>query len=327
MVWHTLPKPFLALAPMEDVTDTVFRRLLLEWGTPHVFFSEFTRADRAARSTPDRIPPRLVYSAAEKPIIAQIWGNRPADFSAACRKLTVLGFDGIDINMGCPAKKIRRIRAGAALIGEYDLAASLISACRESTDLPVSVKTRTGTDRAVTEPWCEFLLRSGIDALTVHGRTATQMSTGFADWRELAKVVRVRDRIGSEAVIIGNGDVMNIAHAHRLVEQTGVDGIMIGRAVFRNPFVFSPDFADVFRYPFARSDGLAFVEHHARAFREQWNDRRNFESLKKFFRNYVNSYPSVRSDLEKLYATHDYDGLFVALEELRANNDSTSTSA
>lgn len=338
-LYRNLPRPFFVLAPMEDVTDTVFRTLIRRWSMaygspgPAIMYSEFTRVDGALRAwqmeeklrgTVQRersarpAPPaerydRLVHTDFERPLVAQLWGTRPAEFYAAAQAVERLGFDGIDINMGCPARKIRKVGACSALIERRELAAEIIAACRAGSTLPLSVKTRIGLDRVVTEEWVDFLLELDIDALTIHGRIADQLSEGEADWSEVAKAVQLRNdrmrRGGCDTAIIGNGDVYTISQGLRCVNESGVDGIMIGRGVFYDPLIFarSSDRSDA-RGP--RDGGgeppqwteiplagrLAYLREQMYAFTTRWGDRRNYEVLKKFFRNYLCVYPEGPPD-------------------------------
>lgn len=293
---------------MEDVTDTIFRRLIRRWSLaatageaagPQVMFTEFTRVDRAIRTAAERTKGRqgdgrLRYSEAERPLIAQIWGTRPEEFLQAASAIETLGFDGIDLNMGCPVKKIRKGGACSALIGNPTLAAEIIAACREGSRLPLSVKTRIGLDRPRTEEWCGFLLEQHPDALTIHPRTADQMSEGAADWNEVARAVSLRSP-DSTTAILGNGDVTDLAHGRRLIAECGADGFMVGRGIFSNPLLFVDS---LHRPDTARR--LAYLVEHIGEFTSFWGDRRNYEVLKKFFRNYVLSNETL---LERLYAT------------------------
>ncbi len=343
-LYRDIPRPFFVLAPMEDVTDTVFRTLIrrwsLAWGSPGpaIMYSEFTRVDGAVRAwqmeaarridesqqteatrptagSPERYD-RLVYTDFERPMVAQLWGTRPEEFYAAAQAVERLGFDGIDINMGCPARKIRKVGACSALIGRHDVAAEIIAACRAGSSLPLSVKTRIGLDRVVTEEWVDFLLELNIDALTIHGRIADQLSEGAAEWSEVAKAVNLRDerlrRGGHDTAIIGNGDVYSIDQGLRRVEETRVDGIMIGRGVFYDPLIFARRSVSTAARSAARGsqDGgeppewteiplirrLAYLREQINAFTARWGDRRNYEVLKKFFRNYLCVYPDGPPD-------------------------------
>ncbi|MEX2443034.1 MAG: tRNA-dihydrouridine synthase family protein [Alkalispirochaeta sp.] len=302
---------------MEDVTDTVFRQLIRRWtgaatggecAGPQVMFTEFTRVDGAIRTLQERARGRpgngrLRFTEGERPLIAQIWGTRPEEFLPAVTAIEQLGFDGIDLNMGCPVKKIRKVGACSALIGNPSLAAEIISACREGSALPLSVKTRIGLDKPRTEEWCGFLLEQHPDALTVHPRTADQMSEGAADWNEIRRVVALRNA-DSATIILGNGDVTDLAHGRRLVAESGADGFMVGRGIFADPLLFvEPDLRSA---PWGesaeqeRERRLTYLAEHIVEFTRFWGENRNYEILKKFFRNYARQDEAL---LERLYAT------------------------
>lgn len=298
---------------MEDVTDTVFRRLLIRWGRPHLFFTEFTRVDAPVRNRADS--QRLRFYPEERPIIAQLWGTRPHEFAAACVELERRGFDGVDINMGCPAKKIRKSGAGAGLIDTPALAAEIIAASRDATTLPISVKTRIGNRRRVTESWCAFLLEQDLAALTVHGRTAEEMSEPPADWDAVRLVVEMRNAIAPQTVILGNGDAQSLEHGRRLVAQTGCDGVMFGRAIFEDPHLFAPrPSAESGAAPHAPR--LSLLIEHLRAYEAEWDARRNYEALKKFFRNYVRGFEGAPELLAQLYETHSYADAYAVLHHV-----------
>jgi tRNA-dihydrouridine synthase len=329
--WSALPRPILALAPMEDVTDTVFRRLVREWSRqltggahsgPAVMLTEFTRVDAVERTLVERSRGRqgngrLLFDETERPLVAQLWGTRPEEFVTTAAGIARLGFDGIDLNMGCPVRKIRKAGACSQLIANPALAGEIIAACREGASLPLSVKTRIGLSSYRTEEWCGFLLEQGVDALTVHPRTADQMSEGVADWREVARVVRMRDGmdVAAETVILGNGDVPDMAAAGRRVAETGADGVMIGRGIFADPLLFA---RDVPRSDSAATDDmrpwaeeplprrLTFLRQHITRFDAFWGERRNYEVLKKFFRNYLTPLPESPDDAAERLLLHLY---------------------
>ena len=329
---------------MEDVTDTVFRRLVRDWSIrasggvsrgPAVMFTEFTRVDAAFRAIDDRaagrpINGRLQFSQEERPLVAQLWGTRPEEFRRAARALETLGFDGVDINMGCPVRKIRKARSGAALIDDHGRAGEIIQACREGSSLPVSVKTRIGVERPVTERWCAFLLGQSVDALTVHPRTALQMSDDWADWREMKRVVALRNEIAPGTVILGNGDVGSLAHARRLSEQTGVDGVMVGRGIFRDPWLFARDAAPGLPpwVEAAWETRLSAATEHIERYTMRWGGSRNYEVLKKFYRNYVPLHCAEgRTLLERLYATRNAHTALRIIEDARIASPVSATAS
>lgn len=306
--WQKLKKPFTVLAPMEDVTDIVFRHMVMKTGRPDVFFTEFTSTDGMFSKGDKFVNTRLKFSTDEKPIIAQIWGNDPEKYLKAGKLLTEMGFDGIDINMGCPDKSIFKHGCCSALINNPSLAKELIQATKEGAPtLPISVKTRIGIKTIETERWISFLLAQNITALTVHGRTVAEQSKVPAHWDEIAKAVTLRDEMNKDTVIIGNGDVENYQEAIEKHETYGVDGIMIGRGIFHNPWVFNPKvtMSDV-----STEKKLNLLIEHIQSFNDTWKNERSegkpikpFEMMKKFYKVYISDIPNahnIRMELMQL---------------------------
>ena len=238
-IWNTLEKPFLVQAPMEDVTDTVFRQIIAKCGKPDVFFTEFTNVEGMCSKGRDHVGRRLIFTSVERPIVAQIWGLDPSKFFETAKMVKDMGFDGIDINMGCPEKSVVKRGACAGLIHNPTLAKEIIEAVKKGAgDLPISVKTRIGIKEIETEVWIEFLLKQNLDALTVHGRTVKEMSDVPAHWDEIGKVVKLRDKLNVNTLIIGNGDIKSLDDALEKHKKYKVDGIMIGRGIFENLWIF-----------------------------------------------------------------------------------------
>ncbi|MDY0102111.1 MAG: tRNA-dihydrouridine synthase [Lentimicrobium sp.] len=296
--WKDLPASFFALAPMEDVTDTVFRELLLSVSDPgnlNILFSEFTSVDGLCHPKGrDAVAHRLRINAAEKQLlehhhsklVAQIWGSNPEKFYQASRYIAEsFEFDGIDINLGCPVAKIVKQGACSALIGQYQLVNEIIQAVREGSCLPVSVKTRTGIKTHQTMAWMSHLLNSGVSAITLHARTQRMMSEKPAEWEQVKLAVDTRNQVNHYVKIIGNGDVESLLHGRELMEQTGADGVMVGRGVFGNPWFFAGEQTD-------RSVGekLSLLEKHISNFAATWGNARNFSLLKRFFKIYINDF-------------------------------------
>lgn len=284
--WQRLPTPFFALAPMEAVTDTVFRHVVTKAARPDVFFTEFTNAaafnNQYGRKSTET---RLLFTPDEQPIVAQIWGTNPEQFATMAKELANMGFAGIDINMGCPAKDVIKTGACSALIENPTLSAELIAAAKQS-GLPVSVKTRTGFKTTKTEEWISFLLMQNLAALTVHGRTQKQMSKVPADWHEIAKTVRLRDQLAPQTIVIGNGDVQDRAQGLEHAKQSGVDGIMIGRGVFNNVFCFEQTPKKHTPVEF-----LALLNIHLDLYEKTWVGRTlPFAPLKRFFKIYIRDF-------------------------------------
>ena len=240
--WAELPKPFFILAPMEDVTDVVFRHVVKEAGTPDVFFTEFTNSDSFCH--PDGIESvrgRLAFTEDEQPMVAHIWGDKPEFFREMSIALADMGFKGIDLNMGCPVPNVAERGKGSGLILRPEVAAELIEAAKAG-GLPVSVKTRLGfTDTAEMEEWISHLLKQDIANLSVHMRTRKEMSKVAAHWELIPRIVELRDEIAPQTLITINGDILDRQMGLELAEKYGVDGLMIGRGIFKNPYAFKKE--------------------------------------------------------------------------------------
>ena len=241
--WENLPKPFFVLAPMEDVTDTVFRHVIAKAGRPDVFFTEFTNSDSYVHfEAKDSLRGRLTFSADEQAIVAHIWGDRPEAFESMSKGVAEMGYKGVDINMGCPAPNVYRHGKGAGLIKRPKLAAELINAAK-SGGIPVSVKTRLGVHKLDEwKDWLSHLLEQDIANLSVHLRTKKEMSKVDAHWELIPEIIKIRDEIAPHTLLTINGDIPDHKTGVELYEKYGVDGIMIGRGVFKNPFAFSKDY-------------------------------------------------------------------------------------
>ena len=318
-LWRDLPRPIRALAPMEDVTDTVFRRIVAGCGRPDVFFTEFTHTDivLAKRKKWRGITPRLRFTPEERPLVAQIWGTAPEQYRRAALRLREMGFDGIDVNMGCPVRKIRKKGACAALILQPALAAELIAAAGEA-GLPLSVKTRIGYTDDRTEEWTAHLLRQHIDALTIHGRTAEQESEGPVSWSAIERAREIRDGLGVATAILGNGDVVSGDEISERTRRHGLDGVMVGRGVFADPYLFSSDgragrFADA-----PAGEKIDLLLRHLRLYRESWGEERHYEILKKFYKIYLVGFPGAEELRSRLNETHDYDAAEAVVAGWRA---------
>jgi len=236
--WKDLPKPFFALAPMEAVTDLVFRQVIEQASPPDVFFTEFANATGWAHAGDKAIAGRLAKLPSKKPLVAQIWGGEPGDLELFAEHCAKLSFDGIDINMGCPAKSAIK-SGGAGLIRQPDLAIKSIHSAKQA-GLPVSVKTRLGYSRIDEwHDWLELLLAQDIANLTVHLRTKKEMSKVPAHFELIDDIVQLRNSIAPQTKLTINGDIRDRMHGMELYEKHGVDGIMIGRGVLLNPFAFA----------------------------------------------------------------------------------------
>src|SRR3989344_4405451 len=227
--WLRLKKPIFVLAPMLDVTDAAFRHSIAELGKPDVIFTEFVSADGLCSPGRPRLIRMLEYSEIERPIVAQIFGSRLDKIEEAARFIATLGFDGIDINMGCPVDKVINQNSCSALIRDPALAQAVVAAAKKS-GLPVSVKTRIGFNEVEIERWIPQILEAEPAALTIYLRTVKERSKVAAHWELMKRIVEIRDEKKSSTLILGNGDVKSLAEARQKVEETGCDGVMIGRA-------------------------------------------------------------------------------------------------
>jgi nifR3 family TIM-barrel protein len=244
--WHTLPRPFFVLAPMADVTDPAYRRLICAYGKPDVTWTEFVSADglyhtREKKGMKDEENPLvrdLLYTEGERPIVAQLFSSNPDAMAYASSLAKELGFDGVDINMGCPDRSIEKQGAGAAMMKNPARAKEVIRAAKSS-GLPVSVKTRIGYNTIEMDEWLTAVLEEDLAALTVHLRTRKEMSKVEAHWDLMPQAVAIRDRVSPSTLILGNGDVKDMEDARQKVDATGADGIMLGRAIFGNPWLFT----------------------------------------------------------------------------------------
>ena len=276
---------------MEEVTDTVFRQMVVRFSRPEVFFTEFTSTEGLCSAGRDAVIHRFRHQPEEHPLVAQIWGNDPEHYLKCAKLLHELGFDGVDINMGCPVLKIIKQDTCSALIEKPALARELILAAKEGAGpLPVSVKTRIGFRKKNTEEWIGFLLEQDLAALTVHGRVAKQLYRYPADWAEIKKAVELRDTLKKPTLIIGNGDVRSRSEALQRANAAGVDGVMIGRAIMQNPLLFrvgpaASEFKDL-----RQSEKIGFYLEHIDLFAKTWKDERQFGVLKKFGKVYLQSF-------------------------------------
>jgi len=309
--WKQLPKPILVLAPMADVTDAAFRRVIAKYGKPDVTWTEFVSADGLIRATPEgkvKLMKDLIFSDAERPIVAQLFSANPEYMKQAAALCKELGFDGIDINMGCPDKSIEKQGAGAAMMKDYANARAVIRAAKEGAgDLPVSVKTRVGYNKDELDLWLPELLAENPAVITVHARTRKDMSKVPAEWSYVSRAVAIRDALGSETLIFGNGDALSTDDARAKALEAGCDGVMLGRAIFGNPWLFA-------KQPVVenREDAktirhiLEVMLEHTKHFQEILGDVKNFSIMKKHYKAYVVGWDEAKELRIKLMETNTY---------------------
>jgi nifR3 family TIM-barrel protein len=300
-------KPILALAPMEDVTDTVFRQIVLECGRPDIFFTEFTNCEGLQSVGRSRVIHRLEYTEKERPLIAQIWGTTPEKYKETARQIVEMGFDGVDINMGCPIKKVIKNGACSALIKTPDLAKQIFEAVKEGVEgkIPVSIKTRIGFNQIQTEEWIGFLLKEcGPEVLTVHGRTVKEESNHPVHWEEIEKVVEMKNKFSPNTLIVANGDLFTLEETLEKVKKYNLDGAMIGRGIFRNPWFFNPK---INPETVTKKERLELLLKHTKLFEQTWGKRKDFHILKRFFKIYINSFPGAVELRAEIMQTNNYE--------------------
>lgn len=327
--WDALPRPFYVLAPMANVTDAAFRRIIAKYGKPDVTWTEFVSADGLCSPGKERLLVDLRYSRAERPIVAQLFTGHPEAMRGAARLVASLGYDGVDINMGCPDRAVEKQGGGAAMIKSPANALAVFEAARQGVRdayeageakklIPVSVKTRIGYNKPQIEEWLGMWLSLGADtaesecvlpALTVHLRTRKEMSDVDAHWDMMPAIVALRDRLqahipaSERTLIIGNGDAKSLPDARAKAETSGCDGVMIGRGIFGTPWLF--DRANLLvgkKTPKTKtpSERLSIMLEHAQLFKKEFGDNamperlKNFAVMKKHFKAYVSGWDGAK---------------------------------
>lgn len=304
--WDKLPKPFFVMAPMADVTDVAFRALVAKRGKPDVFWTEFVSADglyhtREIAKMKDENNPLmrdLQFTEDQRPIVAQIFSNKPEMIAYATKLVAKLGFDGVDINMGCPDRAIEKQGAGAALMNNPVRAIELIHTAKEASNLPVSVKTRIGYTKESLDEWLTALFEANPAAITLHLRTRKEMSLVKADWGLMKKAVEIRNRVNPNVFLIGNGDVQDIEDAKIKISESGCDGAMFGRAIFGNPWVFTGRQSETI----GLQEKLEALVELARGF-EKISPPKHFAILKKHIKAFVADFDGATEFRARLMQT------------------------
>ena len=300
--WSKLPRPFTCLAPMSGVTDVVCRRILARCGRPDVMYTWFVACDGLCSPGREHLLPDLWYDETERPIVAQVFGAHAATYERTAALLAELRFDGIDINCGCPDRAVEKQGAGASLIRQPARLAPLVAATRAGAPhLPISIKTRLGYDRIIIEEWMKRLLDLGPAAIILHARTRDEMSDYPCHWDAVARAVALARAAGTDTLVVGNGDVTSLADARRIAAETGVDGIMIGRGIFGNPWVFSENGPPPEERWRAR---LRLMVEHTRDYERTYGGKRHFDIMKKFYKAYVSGFPEAKDLRVRLMETH-----------------------
>ena len=319
--WNELPRPFFVLAPMEDVTDVVFRHVISEAARPDVFFTEFTNSHSYCHPEGQHsVRNRLAYTEDEQPLVAHIWGDVPEHFREMSIGMAKEGFKGVDINMGCPAPNVAPKGKGAGLALRPDVAAEIIQAAKAG-GLPVSVKTRLGYLKIDEwREWLKHLLEQDIANLSIHLRTKKEMSNVEAHWELIPDIKKLRDEIAPQTLLTINGDIPDRQTGLQLVEKYGVDGVMIGRGIFKNPFAFEKE-----KREHNSEELLGLLELqlslHDKSSKEL--DSRPFRPLRRFFKIYVKGFRGASELRHQLMSTETTDEVREILEEFKMNYKET----
>lgn len=309
-----LPKPFFVLAPMDDVTDTVFRRVVADCAPADLYFTEFVNVD--GLQSPGRINllKKLKFTKREQPLIAQIWGLDPKNFYKTAEELVKMGFSGVDLNFGCPQKNEIKCGACAALINNRELAGEIIDATMAGAGgkIPVSVKTRLGFSE-VDLSWHEFLLNKKLNMLSIHGRTKREMSKVPAHWTEIGQIKELKDKIAPDTLIVGNGDVLSRAQGENLAKKYQLDGIMIGRGIFQDPFVFAEKSP---WHDYSKKQKIQLYKKHVKLFAQAWQkNERPTVTLNKFCKIYINGFDGAKELRDQLMQCTATEQLLTKLKE------------
>ncbi|HEI2159376.1 TPA: tRNA-dihydrouridine synthase [Staphylococcus aureus] len=316
--WSELPRPFFILAPMEDVTDIVFRHVVSEAARPDVFFTEFTNTESFCH--PEGIHSvrgRLTFSEDEHPMVAHIWGDKPEQFRETSIQLAKMGFKGIDLNMGCPVASVAKKGKGSGLILRPDVAAEIIQATKAG-GLPVSVKTRLGYyEIDEWKDWLKHVFEQDIANLSIHLRTRKEMSKVDAHWELIEAIKNLRDEIAPNTLLTINGDIPDRKTGLELAEKYGIDGVMIGRGIFHNPFAFEKEPRE-----HTSKELLDLLRLHLSLFNKYEKDEiRQFKSLRRFFKIYVRGIRGASELRHQLMNTQSIAEARALLDEFEAQMD------
>ena len=316
--WSELPRPFFILAPMEDVTDIVFRHVVSEAARPDVFFTEFTNTESFCH--PEGIHSvrgRLTFSEDEQPMVAHIWGDKPEQFRETSIQLAKMGFKGIDLNMGCPVANVAKKGKGSGLILRPDVAAEIIQATKGG-GLPGSVKTRLGYyEIDEWKDWLKHVFEQDIANLSIHLRTRKEMSKVDAHWELIEAIKNLRDEIAPNTLLTINGDIPDRKTGLELAEKYGIDGVMIGRGIFHNPFAFEKEPRE-----HTSKELLDLLRLHLSLFNKYEKDEiRQFKSLRRFFKIYVRGIRGASELRHQLMNTQSIAEARALLDEFEAQMD------
>ena len=319
--WRELPRPFFVLAPMEDVTDVVFRHVVSEAGRPDVFFTEFTNTESFCHPEGvHSVRGRLTFTEDEQPIVAHIWGDKPDHFREMSIEMAEMGFKGIDLNMGCPVANVATKGKGSGLIQRPEIAAEIIQAAKAG-GLPVSVKTRLGySEIDEWRAWLKHIFEQDIANLSIHLRTRKEMSKVDAHWELIGEIKKLRDEIAPETLLTINGDIPDRKTGLELAEKYGIDGVMIGRGIFHNPYAFEKEPRE-----HSSKELLDLLRLHLELFdKYSKEESRLFKPLRRFFKIYVRGIRGASELRHQLMSTNTTDEARALLDKFEAQMEQTS---
>ncbi len=303
--WKKLKKPILVAAPMDDVTDYAFRQMFARYGkglfrtNKFVLFTEFVSADGlkyAKEKDKEKIMAKLKFSKNEHPIVAQIFSSNIENLKEAAQLVERLGFDGVDINMGCPDKSVEKTGSGSALIKKPEHAIEIVQAIKEAVSIPVSVKTRLGYNK-IDFDWIEKIISSKPDAITFHLRTRKEMSKVDAHWEIVPEIIKIKDDLAPDSILIANGDIKSKKEAIQKAEKYKVDGVMIGRGLFGNPLFFTG------KIP-GKKTRIKLLIKHLEIFDKELGKYKSFAIMKKHFKAYISNFDTAKELRQKLMETN-----------------------
>ncbi len=314
--WESLKRPIFVLAPMANVTDAAFRKIIVKYGKPDVVWTEFVSADGLMSPGKEKLLIDLAYSKQERPIVAQLFTGHPEAMKGAAKLVKELGFNGLDINMGCPDRAVEKQGGGASMIKNPKLAIEVIRAAQEGVGhaIPVTVKTRIGYNK-VDLSWIETLLKLNLPVLTVHLRTRKEMSDVPAHWEIMPEIVKLRDHIQANllpekrTLIIGNGDVKDVIDGYQKIKESGCDGVMIGRGIFGTPWLFERSKIKDQKSKMENraknpEERLNILAEHTTLFEKKFKGIKSFAVMKKHFKAYVSGWDGAKELRNQLMETN-----------------------
>jgi len=302
-----------ALAPMEGVTDSVFRQVLCDIGKPDLFFTEFLNVEGFCSKGRKNVEHRIKFTKKEHPIVIQLWGNNPAMYVETIKEIKKLKPDGININIGCSVHDVISGGRGSALINNKPLVKEIIDAVKnslEGTDIPVSVKTRLGFDKVDIEGWIGFLLEQDLDMIIIHGRLSKETYAVPANWNLIGKCADLRDKVSPSTKILGNGDLKDIYQGEEYCKKYNLDGFMIGRGILNNPWLFSG------RENIPREERIQALLKHLMLFQEFWGESKPFDCQKKYVKAYLNNFDDAGILRKKLLESRSLDEMIGVLKDI-----------